>query len=1052
MASLSLSLLGTFQAWTVSGEAQLFRTQKERALLAFLAVEHTQAHAREDISRLLWPERSEGIGRNNLRQALFGLRQAIGEREFTLIFHVNQNDIQFNLGEQVWLDSVVFELHVKAYQAHNQHGDQPCSYCLQHLRDAVEIYRGDFLQDLEMDKNAELHAWISAQRERYRQMQVQSLRNLVEIYESSADPSSAALYCMRLVQMDSLNEANYRRLMSLLAACGRFSAALEQYDICLRRFAEMDAGSLNPETTRLAENIRQGRIDQRSRYSSAPQNNLPEHLTPFIGREMELARMSRSLHDPLQRLISVTGSGGVGKTRFAVQAALMHLALFPDGVFFVPLDALNHPIQLAETIGRAAGLVFDGRHDPQEILLEYLRLRRVLLVIDNFEHLLEGRDFLLKLLRAAPFIKLLVTSREKLALQSEFLYELEGLPYHPASGKAHVHVLTREDLQQMTAVALLLERASRVRVDLISPVEAETPYQLNDPGEIEGIMRICDLVDGLPLGIELAASWAHTYSFAQIAEEIQGSLDFLGASLHDLPPRHRSLYVSFEHSWNFLSSTEQEVFCKLAVFPSSFSAAAAQLVAGASFPCLTGLVDKSLVRRLSFGRYIFHPLIRQYASQKLRLFSRKMEDQTRHLYAQHYCHLLQICGSELRGNAQEQALGILQAELDNLYVAWDWAVEHATYELLLQASPGLFLFLETLSRWLEGEERFGQAITALRAGQPDDQARRALAYLLACQGWFSCRLSNYALAQQSLEQSLACFHNDAPSTERAFAQFALGFLKVWLGQFQEAWMHLSTCLMLSESGGDEWSAAWAREVLAEVAYESGQSGGNNAPFLANLAIFERLGDKRGSSRVLNYLGIIAMLAERYTEAQGYFERLLASVEKLGDVWGEAGGYNKLGQLAAAQGDNSQAWRYLQRALLLLQKTGDQRRIAYLQAELGEICAVSGREQEAEDYFAHALTLAQRTQNTALVQHVFTCRAASLLRCQQVAAASVLLHLVASIPAADQATSRRVAALMQQITAEDNQSAPPSSIGGAGEKLWHEARRILDKNAKKNQLA
>ncbi|MBE0698196.1 MAG: hypothetical protein IH586_14860 [Anaerolineaceae bacterium] len=702
MANLSLSLLGPFQSWTVSGEVQSFRTQKERALLAYLAVEHEHPHARGELSRLFWPERSEGVARNNLRQALYGLRQAVGQNEFSSVFHINPDDIQLNLGKQVWLDTVVFEMHIQAYQAHNTHDQNSCSYCLQHLRDAVEIYRGDFLQDVFLEKNLQFHTWIYTQRERYFRMQVQSLRSLVDICESCADFSQAALYCLRLAQMDDLDEGNYRRLMNLLGKCGRFSAALEQYEICQRRIVETGAGEVSPETTALAEKIRDGRIDQDSPFFSTPQHNLPEQLTPYIGREMELAQMSRTLHDPLQRLISVTGVGGVGKTRFAIQTAMLNLSLFPDGVFFVPLDALNSPTQLAESVGRAAGLVFDGRNDPQEILMEYLRLRRLLLLLDNFEHLLEGRDFLVRILRAAPFTKILVTSRERLSLHSEFMYELEGLPYQIVGGGTPGRSFTREDLHQLPAVALFLERASRVRADLTSPLEAVSPYQLGDPMEIDGVLRICDLVDGLPLGIELAASWAHTYSFSQIADEIQGSLDFLGTSLHDLPPRHRSLYVSFEHSWNFLSSMEQEVFCKLAVFPGSFSAAAAQVVAGASFPCLAGLVDKSLVRHLSFGRYILHPLIRQYAGQKLRLFSRKTEEQTCQLYAQYYCHLLHSCGSDLRSHLQEQALETLKPNWTMSALPGIGQLNMLHWICSRKRLPGFFIFLKrSAAGWRE---------------------------------------------------------------------------------------------------------------------------------------------------------------------------------------------------------------------------------------------------------------------------------------------------------------------------------------------------------------
>ncbi|MBE0698195.1 MAG: tetratricopeptide repeat protein [Anaerolineaceae bacterium] len=272
-------------------------------------------------------------------------------------------------------------------------------------------------------------------------------------------------------------------------------------------------------------------------------------------------------------------------------------------------------------------------------------------------------------------------------------------------------------------------------------------------------------------------------------------------------------------------------------------------------------------------------------------------------------------------------------------------------------------------------------------------------------------------------------------------------------------MHLSTSLNVSEQAGDEWSAAWARELLSEIEYESGKSGNNSGPFLANLAVFERIGDQRGSSRVLNYLGMIAMAQESYAEAQDYFEQLLANVEKIGDIWGEAGGYNKLGQLAAVRGDYDQAWGFLQRALQLLQKTGDQRRIAYLQAELGELCAVSGSDQEAEEFFRRSLELARLTQNLALIQHILTCRAASLLKCQQPGLAAGLLRLVISAPMSDQSTSWRAAMLLGRLQPEDQKSMAATAVGlpaveglPTAEQLWQAARLILDKNERRNFLA
>jgi DNA-binding SARP family transcriptional activator len=322
MAYLSLSLLGPFQAWTENGQQQTFRTLKERALVAYLAVEHERRHPREELAELFWPERSEGIARNNLRQALFGIRQAVGEAGFDAIFTVTPHEVQANLSQRIWLDVAAFGVHLQAFREHSPDQPEPCGYCLQQLHDAVELYRGYFLEDVVLEKNQEFQHWVLGRRERYLQQQRHAIENLVTLNESLGNYSQAALYLLRLIEMSGLVEDQYRRLMLLLARNGQFNAALEHYEILRRRLAESQGRAPGEETVEIAGQIQVGRFDL-SLPRSETRHNLPEQLTPFIGREMELAWLAHALENPLQRLVSVVGPGGVGKTRLAVQAALM---------------------------------------------------------------------------------------------------------------------------------------------------------------------------------------------------------------------------------------------------------------------------------------------------------------------------------------------------------------------------------------------------------------------------------------------------------------------------------------------------------------------------------------------------------------------------------------------------------------------------------------------------------------------------------------------------------------------------------------------------------
>jgi tetratricopeptide (TPR) repeat protein len=319
---------------------------------------------------------------------------------------------------------------------------------------------------------------------------------------------------------------------------------------------------------------------------------------------------------------------------------------------------------------------------------------------------------------------------------------------------------------------------------------------------------------------------------------------------------------------------------------------------------------------------------------------------------------------------------------------------------------------------------------------------------LACQGWFACRLSHFDTARERLEQAFAIVHDSSTGQELAFIHFAMGFLEVWSGRFKEAYFHLSTSLSISEQIGDTWSAAWARQVLAEGAYESGQSSASE-PFQFSLSAFEHIGDKRGISRALNYLGIIALREGYFSQAQAYFERLLSYMERFGDVWGAAGGYGKLGQLAFVRGENERAWGLYQHSLQLLQKTGDQRRIAFLLAEMGEVSVNLGKQDGAEAFFAQALHLAIETNNLALAQHIMTSWSAACLQLNQPEKAAEFLHLVFAGPVSDRSTTERAAHLAEQLAhhqpeAQVGNSSAPVSV----EALWTGIRALVDKTVKR----
>ena len=1015
-----------------------FRTHKERALLSYILVENGKSHRRDDLADFFWPDRSDTVARNNLRQALFGIRQAIGEAGFEAIFDVTNDEIKARLSDKLWLDLAAYDVHVKAAENHNHNPEIPCAYCLQQLRDAVELVRGLFMEDISLEKNRKFHSWMLFRREQLIRQQCGLLETLIRQYERVEDYSQAALYGLNQANLVKLDDAQNQRLMRVLAKAGRSGEALEWYESYHRKqFAGIETPP-NAETTALAEEIRMGSFEQAVASASSVVHNLPESLTPFYNREMEMAQLAKLFNNPACRLINIVGLGGVGKTRLALQAARMKLRSFPDGVFFIPLETITSPDQLISVIGQVIGLVPGDHQDMRTMLLGYLRLKHVLLVLDNFEQLSDGKGILLEILQAAPFTRILLTSRERLDFQAETLVELGGLSYPEAESLEALADISDHQPHAFAALRLFLERASRINPGSVSTrlldrilSSGSLAGRLSDDDlrELQAVARICKLVDGLPLGIELAASLARDYTFSEIAEEVRRNLDFLQTSMQDLPERQRTLRASFEHSWDLLPESEREVFIRLSIFPSSFSTASAQIVAGAALPWLRRLEHRSLVQRVSYRRYTLHPLLRQFARDKLRQFSRRIEDQTIQAHAEYFCAFLEERAQDIRSARQIEVIKEIDTEFENIHAAWSWAVEHKVISLLQGASFSLMYFLEVRSRWYEGEAYFQSAAASVEKMHPLPEI--VLGGLLACQGWFSCRLSNFEQAETLLLRSLTLLENDNEGIARAFAHFGLGFLYVWMSRFKEAWFHLST----AEKVSDAWVKAWASQALTEMVFESGQAGFSDQPFLKTLAQFEEIGEQRGIGRALNYLGNIALANGNHRQAAAYYERMLTTVEQVGDVWGAAAGYSKLGQLASAAGEHQRASLLQRRSLLMLQRIGDQRRSVYALRELAETAYALQRYAEVKTCFSQALELASRLRNLSLVQDIFTGLAAVWLQAGQPERAGALLTLLLSEPVGDQMTANRAARLFEQVKpllavdlpAEPDEGAPAPTL-------------------------
>ncbi len=421
---------------------------------------------------------------------------------------------------------------------------------------------------------------------------------LSDYYYEFGDYDQAYTHTWRQVRVAPLDENVHRRLMKILASSDRRSAALEQYQNC-QRVLKKDLGiDPSPETQALYEQIRMGLTVQPS--ATAPKQERatwPAPLTPFFGREELLAHLTTCMPNPACRLLTFIGTAGVGKTRLAYQTIDSNHENFSDGVYNIPVKDLKSAEEFPQALARTLGIFGEDRKHLNSRILEFLKPRHALLFIDQFGPFRDHTDFLLDILKFAPGIKILLTSRRKLNYQAACLFKLEGLTY-PKSDAV-------PDAQKYPAVKLFVSRAERIRASF--SLEASLP----------AVIEICRLVGGLPLALELAAARLREYPCSEIAAKIRNDYQFLQTSLRDIEPRHRSMQAAIEYSWNLLSTGEKDIYRKLAIFPGSFNLEAARSVTGASLSSLASFVDQCLLTGNAARGFSYYPLVREHAREKL---------------------------------------------------------------------------------------------------------------------------------------------------------------------------------------------------------------------------------------------------------------------------------------------------------------------------------------------------------------------------------------------------------------------------------------------------
>lgn len=974
-ATLHLKLLGKPQVSLGDTPLTEFETAKAEALFYYLAVTG-RPHSREVLVDLLWGEMPESNAKRNLTTTLSTLRKVVEP-----YLRIEPHTIAFDSDAPHRLDVTDLRDTIEAMDENIEFGA---------LRQAVDLYHGDFLEGVYVRNAPVFEEWMLIQRERLRELMLEGLDTLVTEYISREEYTSGITYATRLLELDPWRESAHRQMMLLLARNGQRGAALAQYESCRRILAEELGIEPTAETTALYERLK--------RAQQPVPHNLPAQPNTFVGRVRELSQLTGHLDDPDCRLLTLTGPGGIGKTRLAVEGGRRYVqaeqtlggSTFADGIYFVNLAPVAVPETTGKNVNRnrlpalLASAIADALnhplHGPGELtsqLLNHLRQKEMLLILDNFEHLIEGVDLLATLLQQASQVKLLVTSRERLNLLEEWVIEVEGLDVPdllPAIDTQETGFDWRSELESFSAIALFVRQARQVRADF-TLAEGEVPH----------IVRICQLVQGIPLALVLAASWLRVLSCAEIVNEIDRSLDFLSTSHRNIPERHRSLRAVFEQSWQMLSDQEKAVFCKLSIFRGGFQRDAARQVARASLSTLAGFVDKSLLHHTATGRYEFHELLRQYAVEKLWVKTLGVDapggtggqatgpaqgaelggDTVRDVwqrYSAYYLSFVNRHEAMLKGGAPQQAIVEIQVELDNIRQAWNWAVTEGNLGEIEGSLGGLSRFFDLTGRFQTGESVFRQAADSFQDHRRaiGDDSKQAIQELIVRLKVEQVRLLNrrglFERAVQVLREAADLAHQLQQTDLEAIVLYRWGETLSFQGELEAAQIQLQKALERTSEGRLPDIEAEVLRLLGVCAGDQGDFAEAIRLYQESLARYRTLQDRRGESLVLNNLGNAARQQGRYADSQSNFEQALRNFRETGDVWGQHVILNNLGLLMYEQGHYTQAQTLCDQGLQISREVKDYWGESHLLTTLGNVLREQGDYATAQSYYEQCLKL------------------------------------------------------------------------------------------------
>ncbi len=894
---LEVRLLGQFDVQRDSIRLVL-PSRHAQSLFAYLVLTAGTSHRREKLAGLFWPDSTEENARRNLRQELWRVRKVVEPRGPGLptlpYLLVDEIHLTFNPRSEYWLDVAALG------QPNLVHAS------VQELIDEVALYRGELLPGF-------YEEWVLVERERVRALFEQKINRLLVLLVEEKRWDAVLEWGERWIHLERSPEPAFRALMTAYCALGdrsRMATVFERCTLALREDLNVEP---SPQTRALFRQLSKEDALPRSETVVPPvptpqkrATNLPVPLSSFIGRERECNEVRQLLSTT--RLLTLTGAGGVGKTRLAIQAA-GELEIFSGGITWVDFAALADGRLVAQEVANSLG-VHEAPPEPLEgTLANHLRTGHLVLVLDNCEHLIHACAQLAeRLLSACPHLKILATSREPLGIMGETVWRVPSLTLPPPGAR------TPEELGSSEAVRLFIDRARAVR----------PRFEMTEENAL-AVTEICRRLDGIPLAIELAAARLKVLSTEEIAARLDDRFHLLTLGSRTALPRHQTLHALIDWSYDLLTAPERAVFRRLSVFAGGFSLEAAEAVCGADYPTgenvrsadvldlLAQLIAKSLVvvePREPRLRYRMLETIRQYAHD--RLVEARETDPAGRVHLDYYLGLAEKAEPEIRGSNQTAWLDRLEDEHDNLGTALHRAIETGNAEAALRLACASTAFWEVRGYFVEARERLGAVLRVPDEGKPRLALLRARA--LSDAGYMGFIQSDFAKARSLGDEAMA----------------------------------------ISKELGDKEGLATALSILFLAAWAQGDYVSAREKIEQSLAIRRELGDRRAIALALKSLGLAVRELGDYAKARALMEESLSQLRELGEPWVIIGKcLMDNGATASAQGDPA-ASTLLEEALAIFEKLGDKLDVARCMHDLAAIAARQGDVSAARSRFATGL--------------------------------------------------------------------------------------------------